>query len=162
MKFLSWERGRHCFILASDKKQPSCGDDPKHRNNLGSKSTNHKAWPLNFAQVNMFPMRSALNKKIFGVSLPLLVQIVQNFFYCWLWFQPTQMLTKHFPAWFTQTSWFLCILCYCISFRKMVCYVFLNWLWVRNYVQFHCFDLDLWLANFKILSLFLCGWARFL
>ena len=68
-----------------------------------------------------------------------------KFLYCWLWFQPTQMLTKHFPAWFTQTSWFLCILCYCISFRKMVCYVF----WTGSEYEIMC--------NFIVLIL-TCDW----
>ena len=55
------------------------------------------------------------------------------------------MLTKHFPAWFTQTSWFLCILCYCISFRKMVCYVF----WTGSEYEIMC--------NFIVLIL-TCDW----
>ena len=36
-----------------------------------------------------------------------------------------------------------------LSFKKMVCHVF----WTGseyNYAQFHCLDLHLWLANFKI------------
>ena len=34
----------------------------------------------------------------------------------------------------------------------------LNWLWVQNYAQFYCLDLNWWLANFKICLIFgLCG-----
>jgi len=30
-----------------------------------------------------------------------------KFLYCWLWFQPTQTMSKHFSAWFIPTSQFL-------------------------------------------------------
>ena len=45
-----------------------------------------------------------------------------------------------------------------ISFRKMVRNVF----WTAyNYAQFHCLNLDLWLANSKICLKLLSGWPRF-
>ena len=33
----------------------------------------------------------------------------------------------------------------------------LNWLWVQNYAQFYCLDLNWWLAYFKICLIFGLG-----
>ena len=37
-----------------------------------------------------------------------------------------------------------------------------KWFWLKDYAQFHCFDLDLWLANFKICLKILSGWPPFM
>ena len=44
-----------------------------------------------------------------------------------------------------------------ITFRKLVCNVFWTGCEYKHYAQFHCLDLDLWLANFKICPIFCLG-----
>ena len=73
-----------------------------------------------------------------------------KFLYCWLWFQQTQTLSKHF-----QLDLHKChkLFLFHISSRKMVHKVF----WTcseYNFAQFRCLDLHLWLANSKFVSNF--------
>ena len=70
-----------------------------------------------------------------------LVQIVENFF----------------TAVFDSAIMIPCVYVILYPLEKWFTSYFELMLWVQNYAQFHCLDLDLWLANFKICFLFCLG-----
>ena len=145
MEFLSREGGRHCFILASDKNKKRSmiapnrtiiSNDPnetqKEKRNR-SKSINHKPWPfdqlvqentcflggpLRWLTVQRNPKFLKIIRKIFGEQLFPLVHFVQNFFTAGFETGQPRHLSKHFSAWFSQTSWFLMYMLLYIPLEK--------------------------------------------